>query len=313
MPPASFTLRSAWMRSSCFCSSTRRGALASSRTLIALQADQAGTEHLGHRLGQLGLAGAGRSFDHTGLPRNDPPGTPRPAIPRRPGSPLCRVRRGQRHRFETSFRRAWEPATLPSQSLHHVVNSCTERSGLVHRSVGCASRCGGGHGATPGRFSTVTRRHLDRDVLKVGYATAPDWRCEPRGHPVARHRGMAAHGRPSLAPLVGLVSGVMHAVGRRGRRHRHQPVAPAGPLTTRAGARKRGRAWRDGRGGDRYVGAVNRRSRIAVDDFITEVGTAPGDAIGGRHQHRLPEPSGAADARAFACRGGARRRPPPRR
>ena len=35
--------------------------------LVALQADQAGAGHLGHRLGQLGLAGAGRALDQDRL------------------------------------------------------------------------------------------------------------------------------------------------------------------------------------------------------------------------------------------------------
>ena len=35
--------------------------------LVALEADEAGAGHLGHRLGQLGLAGAGRTLDEDRL------------------------------------------------------------------------------------------------------------------------------------------------------------------------------------------------------------------------------------------------------
>ena len=62
--------------------------------LVALQADQAGAGHLGHRLGQLGLAGAGRALDQDRLAAAGRRGTRRRRCPRRRGSRPCRARRG---------------------------------------------------------------------------------------------------------------------------------------------------------------------------------------------------------------------------
>jgi hypothetical protein len=53
--------------------------------LVALEADQAGAGHLGDRLRELGLAGAGGPSTSTGLPSRSARNAT-PAIPRRPGS-----------------------------------------------------------------------------------------------------------------------------------------------------------------------------------------------------------------------------------
>ena len=192
--------------------------------LVALEADQAGAEHLGHRLGQLGLAGAGRALDQDRLAAAGRRGRRCRRCPRRRGSRPCGAAHAGRARNRTAPRRpGWwrrgrqRPMRRRSWSSREVTDPLDRPVNRVSDAPGTGLPCG--HERSAGRQGPRRRTRC----------TGPVRRPRPGARTWARARRRRTQRRRQVhaaAPAVGRGHpGIGHRVTHPTRRDRGT-VAP---------------------------------------------------------------------------------------
>ena len=180
-------------------------------TLVALQADQAGAGHLGDRLGELRLAGAGRPFDEHRLA--EPVGEEGDAGDAVVGE-VVRRRAGRREPAGRS--RTGSPPLLPCSARYRPV--LTARSiGYRRRAAATRLRSAAMAGTARRVRDCVRRRRRRRAVGAVGRRSPA--RVRGRGRPTRRRRSSTATGGSPAAELEAWLDDIGTAARTAGADH----------------------------------------------------------------------------------------------